>query len=53
MVGKAFEESDDFLVFLNIQPQFEGLRSNPRFQALVQKIFHASSAQVAVTMPRS
>ena len=50
---KAFEESDDFLVFLNIQPQFEGLRSNPRFQALVQKIFHASSAQVAVTTARS
>ena len=46
---KAFEESDDFLVFLNIQPQFEGLHSDPRFQALVQRIFHASSAQVAVT----
>jgi len=49
---KAFEESDDFLVFLNIQPQFEGLRSDPRFQALVQKIFHALSAQLAQTPAR-
>jgi tetratricopeptide (TPR) repeat protein len=39
---KAYEQSDDFLVFLNIQPQFESVRSDPRFQALVQKIFHNS-----------
>jgi TolB-like protein/class 3 adenylate cyclase/Flp pilus assembly protein TadD len=38
---KAYEESDDFLVFLNIQPQFENLRSEPRFRALVKKIFHS------------
>jgi TolB-like protein len=36
---KAYEQSDDFLVFLNIQPQFENLRSEPRFRALVKKIF--------------
>ena len=50
---KAFDESDDFLVFLNIQPQFEGLHSNPRFQALIEKIFHASSKEVAAPTPRS
>ena len=38
---KAYEQSDDFLVFLNIQPQFENLRSEPRFRALVKKIFHS------------
>jgi TolB-like protein/Flp pilus assembly protein TadD len=38
---KAYKQSDDFLVFLNIQPQFENLRSEPRFRALVKKIFHS------------
>jgi tetratricopeptide (TPR) repeat protein len=38
----AYRESDDFLVFLNIQPQFENLRSDPRFRELIQKIFHQS-----------
>src|SRR6266487_3020641 len=38
---KAYEQSDDFLVFLNIQPEFENLRSEPRFRALVKKIFHS------------
>jgi len=36
---RAYQQSDDFLVFLNIQPQFENLHSDPRFQALVQKVF--------------
>ena len=38
---KAYGQSDDFLVFLNIQPQFENLRSEPRFRALVKKIIHS------------
>jgi TolB-like protein len=38
----AYRESDDFLVFLNIQPQFENLRSDPRFRELIQRIFHQS-----------
>jgi tetratricopeptide (TPR) repeat protein len=36
---KAYQQSDDFLVFLKIQPQFENLHADPRFQALIQKIF--------------
>jgi len=36
---KAFKEADDFLVFINIQPEFENLRTYPPYQALVQKIF--------------
>jgi eukaryotic-like serine/threonine-protein kinase len=38
----GYRESDDFLVFLNIQPQFENLRSDPRFRELIQRIFHHS-----------
>ena len=36
---KALTESDDFLVFVNIQPEFENLRAYPPYQALVRKIF--------------
>jgi TolB-like protein/class 3 adenylate cyclase len=36
---KAFREADDFLVFVNIQPEFENLRTYPPYQALLQKIF--------------
>jgi hypothetical protein len=35
---KAYQESDDFLVFVNIQPQFENVPSDPRFAALMRKI---------------
>ena len=38
---KAYEQSDDFLVFLNIQPQFENVRSEPRFRALIKKYSRA------------
>jgi hypothetical protein len=32
-------------VFINIQPQFDKLRSDLRFQALVNKIFQGSVQQ--------
>jgi serine/threonine protein kinase/TolB-like protein len=44
-LAKAYEQSDDFLVFINIQPQFDKLRSDLRFQALVNKIFQGSVQQ--------
>jgi TolB-like protein/Tfp pilus assembly protein PilF len=44
-LAKAYEQSDDFLVFINIQPQFDKLRSDLRFQALVNKIFQGSGQQ--------
>src|SRR5882724_3368403 len=44
-LAKAYEQSDDFLVFINIQPQFGKLRSDLRFQALVNKIFQGSVQQ--------
>jgi TolB-like protein/Tfp pilus assembly protein PilF len=34
----AYQQTDDFLVFLSIQRQFDPLRSDPRFQALLKKI---------------
>jgi tetratricopeptide (TPR) repeat protein len=34
----AYQQTDDFLVFLRIQPQFDPLRSDPRFQAILKKI---------------
>jgi TolB-like protein/Tfp pilus assembly protein PilF len=36
---RAFREADDFLVFVNIQPEFEKLRTYPPYQTLIQKIF--------------
>ena len=42
-LAKAYEQSDDFLVFINIQPQFDKLRSDSRFRALVNKIFQGSA----------
>jgi len=35
---KAYEERESFLAFLNTWPQFQGLRSDDRFQALVKKM---------------
>jgi TolB-like protein len=43
---KAYQQSDDFLVFLNIQPQFENLHSDPRFQNLIQKVFASKDSKV-------
>jgi TolB-like protein/Tfp pilus assembly protein PilF len=41
---KAYQEADDFLVFLPIQPQFEVLRDDPRFRALKDKVRHGAAA---------
>jgi TolB-like protein len=41
---KAYQQSDDFLVFLNIQPQFEMLRGDRRFRALMDNVLHSSVA---------
>ena len=42
-LAKAYEQSDDFLVFINIKPQFDKLRPDSRFRALVNKIFQGSA----------
>jgi TolB-like protein/class 3 adenylate cyclase/Flp pilus assembly protein TadD len=41
---KAYQQSDDFMVFVNIQPQFEMLRGESRFRALMDKVLHGPVA---------
>jgi len=35
---RAFVERSDFLIYLGVDPVFDSLRSNPRFQALVKRV---------------
>ena len=37
-LGKALSERDGYLIYLNAEPIFDSLRSDPRFTALVTKI---------------
>lgn len=38
---KSYQEHDRFLVFVKVQSEFDSLRSDPRFKALVAKLFSA------------
>ena len=40
----ACEERSSYLVFMTVQPSFENLRSDPRFEALLRKITMPSTA---------
>ena len=35
---KAYQEHSDYLIYLNVDPMADTLRSSPRFQAILQKI---------------
>ena len=35
---KAYERSDDWLVFLKVEPEFDPLRRQPRFEALLKRL---------------
>jgi TolB-like protein len=37
-LGKAYENRDNWMVFLNIDPIFDDIRSDPRYVALVEKV---------------
>ncbi len=37
-LDKAYEERSDYLIFLQIEPTFDPLRDDPRFQALVRRL---------------
>ena len=38
LLGEAVEERSSWLVFLRVEPRFDPLRSDPRFQELVRKM---------------
>ena len=35
---KAYEERDDWFIGLKVSPMFDGLRSDPRFQDLLERM---------------
>jgi tetratricopeptide (TPR) repeat protein len=35
---KAYQQREDFLLYLKVEPLFEGLRSDQRFQALQRRV---------------
>ena len=35
---KAYEQRAPSLLFMNVEPGYEGLRDNPRFQSILHKI---------------
>jgi tetratricopeptide (TPR) repeat protein len=39
---KAYEEHSNFLIHLNSDPVYDSLRSDPRFQELIRKVFGAA-----------
>ena len=41
---KSYQEHDRFLVFLKVQSEFDSVRSDPRFKALVAKVFPAQES---------
>ena len=37
-LDKAYTERDSQLIWVNVEPQFDPLRSDPRFASLVQRV---------------
>jgi hypothetical protein len=38
LLGRAYEERDVWLTWLGVEPRFDGLRTEPRFQELLRDI---------------
>jgi hypothetical protein len=37
-IEKAYRERSDYLIYLNVDPMADSLRSSPRFRTILQKI---------------
>jgi hypothetical protein len=35
---KGYSERSDLMVYLNVDPRFDGIRSDPRFQDLLHRV---------------
>ena len=40
---EAYKEHDQFLVYMNVYPEFDAVRDDPRFQDLVRRVGIPSS----------
>jgi TolB-like protein/DNA-binding winged helix-turn-helix (wHTH) protein len=49
---KAYREHSDYLIYLNVDPMADSLRSSPRFQAILQKIGIGNSSELTKHDPR-
>jgi len=43
---KSYQEHDRFLVFLKVQSEFDNLRADPRFEALLHKVFASKNSEL-------
>jgi TolB-like protein len=48
---KSYQEHDRFLVFLKVQSEFDNLRADPRFEALLHKVFASKNSEPRKVSP--
>ena len=50
-IEKAYREHSDYLIYLNVDPMADTLRSSPRFQAILQKVGIANKTELTARDP--
>ena len=50
-IEKAYRERCDYLIYLNVDPMADALRSSPRFQAILQKIGIDNRSELTKRVP--